>query len=353
MSRARLDSSTFHGAACGLAAAALFGMSAPFSKRLLSDASPLTLAGLLYAGGGIGLVFASRIRRDRGREAPLRAADVPWLLTAIALGGVAAPVLMLVGFERVSGVAGALLLNLEAPFTVLVATLLFREHIGRRGAFAVALVVLGALALARPSSGRGDALGALATAGACLLWAIENNIAQRLSCRDPWAVARTKLLGAAVCSLALARLSGATMPGPGTVAAAFAVGAAGYGASNVLHLAAMRSLGAARQAALFATAPFVGALAAVPVLGERPGAWVFVAALLMAAGVVLLLSERHSHRHGHERLEHDHAHDHGDGHHAHAHEPPFSGTHAHPHAHETLEHEHPHLPDEHHRHEHD
>ncbi len=38
---------------------------------------------------------------------------------------------MLFGLERLSGVLTSLLLNLEAPFTVLVAMLVFREHLGR------------------------------------------------------------------------------------------------------------------------------------------------------------------------------------------------------------------------------
>jgi hypothetical protein len=39
----------------------------------------------------------------------------------IVSGGVVAPVLMLAGLERISGVTGSLLLNLEGPFTIIVA----------------------------------------------------------------------------------------------------------------------------------------------------------------------------------------------------------------------------------------
>ena len=46
------------GALCGLAAAALFGASAPLSKVLLPALSPLVLAGLLYLGAGLGLGLA-------------------------------------------------------------------------------------------------------------------------------------------------------------------------------------------------------------------------------------------------------------------------------------------------------
>jgi drug/metabolite transporter (DMT)-like permease len=39
----------------------------------------------------------------------------------VLAGGVLAPVLMLFGLERVTALSGSLLLNLEAPFTVLLA----------------------------------------------------------------------------------------------------------------------------------------------------------------------------------------------------------------------------------------
>src|SRR5215211_5279937 len=54
------------GAAFGLGAAALFGLSAPIAKRLLADAGPLVLAGLLYTGGGIALAAFGIARRLRG-----------------------------------------------------------------------------------------------------------------------------------------------------------------------------------------------------------------------------------------------------------------------------------------------
>ncbi|MBI5549465.1 MAG: DMT family transporter [Deltaproteobacteria bacterium] len=338
----------------GVASAATFGVTAPLAKLLLGTTSPLALAGLLYGGGGLGLTLASLLRRSTDREARLRLADAPWLLGAIALGGIAGPVLMLVGFERTSGISGALLLNLEVPLTVLVATWFFREHLGRRGLVAVALIVAGAMVLARPTSdGKTDMLGALCVLGACLCWGIENNLMQRLSARDPWAVARTKMLAASAFNLLLASMTERGLPEPRSIGFALAAGAVGYGASNVLVLRAMRELGAARQAALFATAPFLGAVAAIPILGEWPGTLTGVAAALMAAGVALMAVERHHHRHQHEALAHDHAHSHDDPHHDHVHEPSFTGSHAHPHQHQALAHEHEHLPDAHHRHLHE
>jgi drug/metabolite transporter (DMT)-like permease len=49
---------------------------------------------------------------------------------------------------------------------------------------------------------------------------------------------------------------------------------------------ALRYLGAAREAAFFATAPFLGALAAIPLLGDRLSLSDMLGAGLMAIGVV-------------------------------------------------------------------
>ena len=59
----------------------------------------------------------------------------------VLAGGVAGPLLMLFGLQRTSAVTGSLLLNLEAPFTIAIAVLVFREHLGRYAAGAVACVL--------------------------------------------------------------------------------------------------------------------------------------------------------------------------------------------------------------------
>ena len=104
----------------GLGAAFLFGVGAPLGKLLVQSAGPFLLAALLYLGAGVSLALFGLGRRKRGArsEARLRRADLPVLGAIMVLGGVVGPVLMLMGLKRVSGIAGALLLNLEAPFTI-------------------------------------------------------------------------------------------------------------------------------------------------------------------------------------------------------------------------------------------
>jgi drug/metabolite transporter (DMT)-like permease len=336
-----------------LLAAALFGMSAPLAKRLLGDTTPQILAGLLYLGSGIGLSIW-KAARGVTAEQPLSRSDAPTLLGLVVAGGVLRPLLMLLGLDRVSATTGSLLLNLEGPFTIALAVLLFGEHLGRYGIISVVCIVAGASVLRFQSGdGRTDALGMICIALACAAWALDNNLTQRLSLRDPLAVVRIKALAAGSFNLLLGLVLGGKLPDLRTVGAALLLGLLSYGASVVLDAYALRLVGAAREAAYFATAPFVGALVAVLLLHEPLSALDVLAMGLMALGVVALLRERHSHVHVHDALVHAQLHVH-DQHHQHEHSAndPAGEPHSHEHPHVHLVHDHPHVPDAHHRHRH-
>jgi drug/metabolite transporter (DMT)-like permease len=335
------------GSALGLASALLFGLGAPVSKLLLPRTQPVALAALLYLGAGSAFLLA---RRGRA-EAPLSRGDAPWLAASVIAGAAAAPVFMLWGLARLSGLAGSLLLNLEAPFTIALAVLIFGEHLTRREAIGAILVVSGGALLGARGEWSGSAAGAAAIALACLCWALDNNLSARLALKDPVQVLRIKALCAGTANLALTLALGGSLPPPATGVAALALGSVSYGASLLLYLRAQRVLGAARQAALFAAAPFAGALASMALLGDRPAPLDLGAAALMALGVAGLLHARHAHLHTHEALEHDHLHVH-DAHHQHTHEGSASEPHAHPHRHEPVTHAHAHVSDAHHRHSH-
>ncbi|MDQ3266734.1 MAG: EamA family transporter [Myxococcota bacterium] len=341
------------GGAYGLAAAALFGLSAPTAKLLLPHASPLVLSSLLYLGAGFGLLLYQAIRREpKVPEARLERGDLPLLLGISLLGGGVAPVLMLTGLERVSGISGSLLLNLEAPLTMLIAVSFLGEHLTRREVMASVLIVAAAAVLGYRSGDLGVSwTGVAAIAGACLCWAVDNNLSQRLSGKDPVAIVQVKGLTAGTGTLLLALATRQVMPGPELVGAALALGAVSYGLSLLFDMRALRLLGAAREAAFFATAPFIGAALAIPLLGERPRLADVVVAAGMVAGVGLLVRARHGHLHTHPELGHDHLHVH-DEHHRHAHREPADGPHSHFHQHVRLTHDHPHVSDQHHRHPH-
>ncbi|HLY11121.1 MAG TPA: EamA family transporter [Planctomycetota bacterium] len=344
--------------ALALAAAAFFGASFPLSKLLLRDLGPLGLAGLLYLGSGLGVGALRLLLQGRAvrREAALQKSDLGWLAGVILSGGVAGPILLLLGLARTSAHVSALLANTETIFTMGLAVTFFGDFLLRREALGAAAIVVGATLVAWTGAAQGGTLswqGPVLLLGAGFAWGLDNNFSQRLSARDPLQIAALKGMIAGTVNLVLASVAeGLPRATLLVLGSALGVGLVCYGLSVVLFLTALRHLGAARTSALFATAPGMGIALSWALLGEVPGLWTGVGALFMIPGAWLLIRVEHGHAHVHEALEHEHRHVH-DEHHQHVHagdEGPE--PHAHPHQHEPLEHSHPHSADLHHRHPH-
>lgn len=339
------------GVQAGIASALLFGAGTPVAKLLLDSVSPWLLAGLLYAGSGLGLGLyrvirrLPRVRLGRGELLPLAG--------AIFFGGMLGPVLLMFGLSNMPASGASLLLNAEGVFTALLAWFVFRENFDRRIALGMLAIVAGAVVLSVPGGvALGTVLPSLAVLGACLSWGIDNNLTRKVALNDATWLAAIKGGVAGPVNLALAFLLGAQFPAVGNIAAAMVVGFFAYGVSLVLFIVAMRHVGTARAGAYFSVAPFFGAALALA-LGEAITIPLVIAGLLMALGVWLHLTERHEHGHTHEPITHDHWHVH-DGHHEHDHDEPVAPgiRHRHAHTHEAITHTHDHYPDSHHRHEH-
>lgn len=344
------------GAYYALAGAALFGASTPLAKLLLGQIQPGVLAGILYAGSGLGLSLWLALRSLRAPmvERPdFAPGDYRWLAGAVVSGGIFAPVLLMIGLAAVPASAASLLLNLEGVFTALLAWFAFRENFDRRVMLGMALIVSGGALLSLRPGELALSWSALAVALACLCWAVDNNLTRKVSAGDAVKIAAIKGGVAGAVNLSLFAALGAALPAAKPAAAAALVGLLGYGVSLVLFVVALRHLGTARTGAYFSTAPFIGAGLSFALLEERPDASFWVAAALMASGVILHLIEHHQHGHRHEPLTHSHVHSH-DEHHRHRHDFDWDGAepHSHEHDHEPLSHSHPHYPDIHHRHGH-
>jgi drug/metabolite transporter (DMT)-like permease len=345
------------GVQLALLAAVLFGASTPLAKGLLASVPPQVLAGLLYLGSGLGLgaLWLWRRRKGKAGQAALTRRDLPWLVGAIGFGGFLGPLLLLIGLSHTPASAASLFLNLEGVFTALLAWIVFRENVDRRIALGMVAIVAGGALLAW--QGRlewGGLSGPLLVAAACLCWAIDNNLTQKVSASDPLQIAALKGATAGTVNLAIGLSLTGSLPTPLRIGAALVLGFFGYGLSLVLFVLALRSLGTARTGAYFSTAPFVGAILSVFLWREPVSVTLLAAGGLMAFGVWLHLTEHHIHDHTHEPLSHAHPHTH-DAHHQHSHAPddPPGDPHTHSHVHEALTHSHPHFPDIHHRHGHD
>jgi drug/metabolite transporter (DMT)-like permease len=342
-----------------LLAALLFGASTPFSKTLVGQVAPVTLAGLLYLGSGLGLLVWYIVRAlvaRTGQELPthLKTSDLPWFGGAVFAGGIAGPVLLMIGLTQASASSASLLLNMEGVLTAMLAWFVFKENFDRRIFIGMLLIITAGVLLSwQQTATVGTSWGALAIVAACLCWAIDNNLTRKVSSSDALQIAGIKGLVAGTVNLGIAFALGFRLPEMHTTLIAGVVGFCGYGLSLVLFVLALRHLGTARTGAYFSVAPFAGAIISLVMFGETPGLIFWTAASLMGAGIWLHLTESHAHAHTHVPMSHAHEHSH-DAHHQHEHVFAWDGKepHSHDHLHSPMTHVHAHFPDIHHRHDH-
>jgi drug/metabolite transporter (DMT)-like permease len=183
-----------------LASAALFGVSTPAAKVLLGSIHPAVLAGLLYCGASIGVAVLRWLRLNSVStshvpDSPLTRSQLPWLAGAVAAGGVAGPVLLMLGLSLTEASTASLLLTLEGAATALLAWFIFRESFDRRIAFGVLCLVVGAIAVSWSGTPTlHTVLGPLAIIGACIAWGLDNNLTRKISYADPLQIVALKSL---------------------------------------------------------------------------------------------------------------------------------------------------------------
>jgi drug/metabolite transporter (DMT)-like permease len=237
---------------------------------------------------------------------------------------------------------------------MLIATIVFKEAIGRHAWWAISLITLASILLSTDHTNQwGFSLSALGVLAACSMWGVDNNLTRNISAKDPLVIVTVKGLGAGLVSLIIALALGNTFPSLGITLLALLLGSLSYGLSIFLFVYAMRGLGAGRTSALFGTAPLAGIILSFLIFREIPGIFFSIALLGMVSGAYILWMEDHKHIHVHESSVHEHRHVHNDGHHEHEQLVMRTGqSHSHVHIHDILEHAHDHAPDIHHRHSH-
>lgn len=327
---------------CALSAV-LFGAATPATKLVVEHVGAVTLAGLLYLGAAAAVApFALREQRSTASSRQRSR-----LMVAVAFGGGLAPVLLVLALDRTPAGTVSLFLNLELVATAVIARVFLQEHIGRRAGTGVVIVVLGGAILAGASDA-GVAVGAVLVAATCACWGIDNAITASLDSYTPSQITLAKGVVAGSVNLVLGLvLDGA--PVARFVFAALAIGAVGYGLSITMWITGARLVGAARGQVIFALAPFIGALLAWPVNGDRLTSTTMVAFAVSLFGVLVVATSHHEHVHRHVAMEHAHQIDPSDPHHRPEAIEVLSGTR---HRHLAVSHEHEHLPDIHHRHIH-
>ncbi|MFH0993772.1 MAG: DMT family transporter [bacterium] len=279
--------------AMALLAAALYALSTPLAKILLSNFSPPMMAGLLYTGAGVGMALIALLRRHDTKRVKQRfnASDRPYLVLMVVLD-VAAPILLLYGLRSTTAANASLLNNFEIVATSLIALWFFRETISRRFWLGIVLVTVASIFLSISDlSAFRFSTGSLLVLAAATCWGLENNCTRKLAAKDPLNVVIVKGLCSGTVSLAIAAATGSFSFNLPFMLAALAVGFVAYGLSIFFYVSAQRGLGAAKTSTYYAVAPFIGAIFSIVIFREWPEMVFFAALAVLILGTYFTLSE--------------------------------------------------------------
>jgi len=333
-----------------LLSAALFGITTPVNKYLLSGINPFFLAGLLYLGASIGLFPVILARKELAHLFKLNRINKIRLSGSIVLGGILGPVLILSGLKFASASSVSLWLNLELVATTVLGFLFFKDFLGVKGWIGVILALMSGLILT-VNEGHSGIVSALLVGSACICWGFDNHFTALIDGIS--AVQSTFIKGvvAGTLNITIAFCISSQQISPQFFFYAILLGSISYGISIVLYIISAQKLGAIRSQIIFSSAPFFGVFFSVIFLSESISNLQIVSFSLFVFSIILMMFEKHEHLHHHDKIEHTHFHRHDDMHHEHRHETKIL-YHEHLHQHESDEHSHPHLPDMHHRHKH-
>lgn len=264
-------------------AAALYAASAPASKLLLAEATPVFMASFLYLGAGIGMSLVGLFRNNfkpGHKETRLDKSDLTFVVLMIILD-IIAPILLMIGLRMTTASNASLLNNFEIAATSIIAFMLFGEKVSKRLWKGIAVITAASMLLSLGEAGSLNfSLGSAFVLLAATAWGFENNCTRMLSLKDPLQVVVLKGLGSGAGSLIVALLIGDSFPELVYVAYALVLGFFSYGMSIWLYVYAQRGLGAARTSSYYAVAPFIGAAISYAVFRD-PLSPTFLAALVL------------------------------------------------------------------------
>ena len=276
-----------------ITAAALYALSTPFSKLLMTQIPPSFMAGLLYLGAGLGMIplcFVKNISSSISTRRITRQ-DLPYIFGMVSLD-IAAPIFLMTALIKVSAVNISLINNLEIATTSVIAFLIFKEKISVRLWIGILLISAAGIILSfEGSKSLSFSPYSLFAFLACLCWGFENNCTRKLSDCDTTKIVIIKGLGSGAGAILVALITGERIGFSSFIFLALLLGFFAYGLSVFTYIQAQRFLGAAKTSSYYAVSPFIAALLSIAIYKEFPGVAFCIAFIIMAAGTFVITKE--------------------------------------------------------------
>ncbi|MEH7247447.1 DMT family transporter [Neobacillus niacini] len=277
-------------------AAALYAISAPFSKILLNEIPPTMMAALLYLGAGIGMSIIGLFRYKTGqlkKEMRLTKKEMPFTMGMVLLD-IAAPIFLMIGLTMTTPATASLLNNFEIVATSLIALFIFKETINKRLWMAIGLITVASIFLSvEDFSSISFSFGSLFVLLAAICWGLENNFTRMLSVKDPLEIVIIKGFGSGLGSLLISFIIKETTTNVVYIIATLLLGFVAYGLSIYLYVYAQRYLGAAKTSAYYAISPFIGVGLSFIMFLEIPTLSFIIALLIMIVGAYFASTDNH------------------------------------------------------------
>ena len=283
-------SSTTIGYICALLAAILFGAVSTLGKPPLETLNPILVSSLAYIVAATALVpFAHGTRIIHTRR------DTLLLISISISGAIIAPILFFSGLARTSASDASLLVTTEIAFSVILASLIFRENLNLRKWIAISMVLSGIVIITISNDLDHITLpdlniGNLMIVGAAIFWALDNNLSTIISSKVSASrlVQLKSIIGGSV-------LLGVTLVLQISFQMTFyqllniiLLGSLGFGASLFFFINALRIIGTVKTVLVFSLSSVFGLLFAFIFLGENITIVQIGVVPLLFAGIYIL-----------------------------------------------------------------
>lgn len=275
-------------------AAALYAINVPFSKLLMTKVPPTVMAAFLYLGAGMGMfiyTFAAKLFGKTAIKEPLTRKELPYTVAMVLLD-IAAPIFLMFGIMHTSSASVSLLGNFEIVATSVIAFVIFKEAVSKRLFSAIILVVISSVILTfEGTDGLSFGTGSLFVLAACVCWGFENNCTKMLSNRSSVEIVIIKGIFSGLGSLAVAFISGESLPNIKWLVLVLLLGFVAYGLSINFYIMAQKHIGAAKTSAFYSVAPFLGVAFSMIFVGEIPSLQFYIAFAVMVAATALMVKD--------------------------------------------------------------